>query len=61
MDVSVNKPVKDFIKREFDTWYSEQVIKQLEGKDLDDLEAVDLTPIDLNLGALWSEVVGGHG
>ena len=42
MDVSVNKPAK----REFQTWYSQQVMKQLEGKDVDDLEAVELTPIE---------------
>lgn len=38
MDISVNKPAKDFLKRQFDQWYSEQVLAQLEGEDTSDLE-----------------------
>ena len=30
LDVSLNKPVKDEMKKRFQTWYSEQVQKQLE-------------------------------
>ena len=52
MDISVNKPAKDFLKHQFNEWYSAQVIKQLEAHDLDDLEAVDLEPINLSLAAL---------
>lgn len=57
MDISVNKPAKDFLKHQFNEWYSAQVIKQLEAHDLDDLEAVDLEPIDLSLAAL-KEILG---
>ena len=32
IDLSVNKPAKDFLKRRFEDWYSEQLTKQLEGK-----------------------------
>jgi hypothetical protein len=66
MDVSVNKPAKDYIKREFQTWYSQQVMKQLEGKDVDDLEAVELTPIELGMpilkeiGAKWLVGMAEH-
>lgn len=48
----MNKPTKDFIKREFEQWYSEQVMKQLEGKDTSDLEDIELQPIELGLPAL---------
>ena len=29
MDISINKPAKDFLKREFEQWYAEQVMRQL--------------------------------
>ena len=65
MDIAVNKPAKEYLKRQFDQWHSEQVMKQLEGQDIDDLEMVELQPIDLGLpalkeiGAKW--LVHGHG
>ena len=52
MDIAVNKPAKEYLKIQFDQWYSEQVMKQLEGQDIDDLEMVELQPIDLGLPAL---------
>ena len=48
MDISVNKPAKDFLKRQFNQWYTEQVMKQLEGRD-DDLEAAELQPIEMGM------------
>ena len=30
LDVSLNKPVKDEMKKRFQTWYAEQVQKQLQ-------------------------------
>ena len=56
MDISVNKPAKDFLKRQFDQWYSEQVVAQLEGEDTSDLESIELEPINLGLPAL--KVIG---
>ena len=59
MDVAVNKPAKDFIRRNFQQWYSEQVMKQLAGKDMDDFEAAEIQPVDLSMqvvkevGAKW--------
>jgi len=56
MDLSVNKPAKDFLKRRFEDWYSQQVTKQFEGRDI---ESTDLQPISLSLpvlkelGAKW--------
>ncbi len=56
MDVSVNKRAKDLLKRRFEDWYSEQVTKQFEGRDI---ESTDLQPISLGLpvlkelGAKW--------
>ena len=56
MDISVNKPATDFLKRCFEHWYSEQLAKQFEGRDI---ESTDLQPINLGLplmkelGAKW--------
>ena len=49
MDLSVNKSAKSFLKQCFEQWYSDQVIKQLEGKDI---ESTELQPIRLDLGVL---------
>ena len=32
LDVNVNKSVKEFLRRQFHTWYAENVCAQLEGK-----------------------------
>ena len=59
MDISVNKPAKEFLKRKFEQWYSDKVIDQLEGRDMDDLETSELQPINLampvlkEVGAEW--------
>ena len=34
MDLTVNKPIKCFLKKRFEEWYSDKVLKQLPGKDL---------------------------
>ncbi len=52
MDLSVNKPVKAFLKNKFQEWYCEQISKQLEGLSEKDMDNVELTPIDLKLGSL---------
>ena len=63
MDVSVNKPAKDILKRQFEEWYSEQIIKQLEGRDI---ESTELQPISMGLptmkelGAKWLVEVAQH-
>lgn len=54
MDVSVNKPFKDFMKRKL---YTDEISKQMEGSA--DLNTVELDPVDLSLpllkekGAQW--------
>ena len=56
MDVSVNKPAKDFLKRRFEDWYAHELAKQFAGRDV---ESTDLQPISLGLpvlkelGAKW--------
>ena len=56
MDLSVNKPVKDFLKRHFEEWYSEEVMKQLDGKE-DEATEIQLINLGLpmlkELGAKW--------
>ena len=56
MDLSVNKPAKDFLKRCFEDWYAEQVTAQLDGRDTEstELEPVSLSlPVLKELGAKW--------
>ena len=64
MDIAVNKPAKDFLKRKFEHWYSEEVTKQLEG--VKDIEAVEIQPIDMTsagmkvLTAKWLVEMGEY-
>ena len=57
MDISVNKPAKDFLKRRFEDWYSQKVSEQL--SDESDIQSTNLQPINLGLpllkelGAKW--------
>ena len=59
MDLIVNKPAKEYLKRQFEEWYAEEVTKQLQGKDFGELEEAELLPIDLSMpvmkevGAKW--------
>lgn len=59
MDISVNKPVKSFLKEQFSMWYSEQLFKQFEDQSDVPLDDVTLNPVDLslanvkNIGAKW--------
>lgn len=52
MDLSINKSVKEFMRRKFREWYSEQVQRQLS-------EGEEISPVDLRLstmkplGARW--------
>ena len=43
MDISVNKPSKDLLRRRFEDWYSQQITE---------IESVDLQPINLGLQVL---------
>ena len=45
MDISVNKPAKDYLT----FWYSREVTKQLDGQELEDLEDIAIQPIDLSM------------
>ena len=52
MDVSVNKPAKNFLRQQFQEWYAEKVCKQLDQQE-------EMSPVDLRLsivkplGAQW--------
>ena len=41
MDISINKPVKESLKRQFEKWSSKMVTQQLDGRDIKDLEQSD--------------------
>ena len=52
LDISVNKPAEDFLRREFQDWYSKKICRQFQG--LESKEPVDLRlAIMKPLGAQW--------
>ena len=54
LDVSLNKPVKDEMKKRFQIWYSEQVQKQLqEGVPVNQVKVEMPTLVIKNLSANW--------
>ena len=63
MDISINKPAKHYLKRQFEKWYSEMVMQQLDESDIEDLEQSDMQPTDLGMtilkevGAKWFVVM----
>ena len=51
-DISVNKPAKDFLRKQFQEWYSTKICRQFQG--VDPKEPVDLRlTIMKPLGAMW--------
>ena len=50
MDLAVNKPAKDFLKRKFEEWYSGEVTKQLNG--VIDIQSTEIQPVDLSFCAM---------
>ena len=56
MDLTVNKPAKDFLKQKFQEWYSDQILKQLDSLTTtnQELQPIDLSlPVLRELGAEW--------
>ena len=58
MDLSVNKPAKDLLKRCFEDWYARQVASELEGRHL---ESASIEPVDLGLNIHAGFHLGGVG
>lgn len=50
MDLSVNKPTKDFLKKTFELWYSEQVTQQLHG--VEDIQSTEIQAINMRFTAI---------
>ena len=46
MDLSINKPAKDFLKRKFQDWYAGIILQQLEDQDKDH------HPVDMRLSIM---------
>ena len=59
LDLSINKPAKDFLRKQFKGWYAKQVCAQLdEGKQSED---VDLRLTTMKpLGAEWMVALHSH-
>ena len=56
LDVAVNKPAKDLLRRKFQEWYSEQISDQLQ--DGQELSSFELDPIALGLPMMKEAVAG---
>ena len=50
IDIAVNKPAKDFLKRKFERWYSDEVMKLLKG--ISDVQSAELQPVNLCMAAV---------
>ena len=50
MDIAINKPAKDFLKCKYEHWYSDKVMKQLQG--VSDVESAELQCSE-ELSAQW--------
>ena len=50
LDIALNKPVKDYLKRRFEDWYSSEVTKQFQG--ISDIESAVIQPVDLSMAAI---------
>ena len=50
LDLSVNKPAKDFLRRQFQSWYSEQVLENLkhEKSEVVDVRMSVVKPLSAN-------------
>ena len=54
MDVSVNKVTKEFLRRQFQEWYSEQICLQLQRDKESAVQLIDLRmSVVKPLGAKW--------
>lgn len=54
LDISVNKPAKDFLRRKFDEWYSQQVMQLLQDESLSDkeIEEFQVPSIDMSMARM---------
>ena len=50
LDIAVNKPAKDYLKRRFEDWYSSEVTKQLQG--ISDIQSAVIQPVDLSMATI---------
>lgn len=48
MDLTVNKPAKEFLRKKFQHWYSEKITSQLQG----DTSECELAPVDMSLAVM---------
>ena len=56
MDLSANKPAKAFLRGEFQKWYSDQIMLQLDNPSAD-FSTAELNPVDLSMAAM-KEITG---
>ena len=54
LDLSVNKPLKDHLRMKFRSWYSDQVVKELEGdREPEDIKVDMRMSVMKELGVHW--------
>lgn len=62
-DISVNKHAKAFLKRQFEQWYSDQILQQVHGRNVDEaqLQSISLSlPASKELGDKWLVEMAEH-
>ena len=52
MDVAVNKPAKNFLRRKLEGWYADQVTEQLNNAGASDIDSIELQPVDLSMALI---------
>lgn len=64
IDLSVNKPAKEFLRLKFQEWYTDQVMEQIEGEE--DIDVAEIIPVSLSMpvlkeiGAKWMVKMAEH-
>ena len=52
MDVAVNMPVKDFLRRKSEQWYADQVMEQLHNEESSDTDSIKLQTVDFSMAQI---------
>lgn len=55
MDISVNKSATKYLQRQFEEWYSDEVMKKLDRRNIEDLgeEELHVQPINFGMMTRW--------
>ena len=52
MDLSVNKPAKQYLQKCFEDWYANEIVKQLSEEYFEREEETTLKPVDMTFSLM---------